>query len=289
MPDLLVLDSLPALQATLAPERSAGHSVGLVPTMGNLHAGHLALVAAARAQCDFVLATIFVNPLQFGANEDLTRYPRSFTADCAALAAAGCNAVFTPDTATMYPDGMDAHTRITVPGLSTLHCGQSRPGHFDGVCTVVCKLFNMTQAQHAFFGLKDYQQFHLINRMVADLQLPITLHGVPTVREPSGLALSSRNGYLDDKQRQQAAALHTTLQHCAARISAGTRHYAALQQQARERLAQAGLRPDYVHICQRDTLLPATDADSKLVILAAAFVGGTRLIDNLTVTAASTD
>ena len=288
MPELQVLDTPSALQTALACERSAGHSVGLVPTMGNLHAGHLALVAAARAQCDCVLATIFVNPLQFGANEDLGRYPRTFAADCAALAAAGCDAVFAPDAATMYPNGMDAHTRITIPGVSTLHCGQSRPGHFDGVCTVVCKLFNMTGAQHAFFGLKDYQQFHLISRMVADLQLPVTLHGVPTVREPSGLALSSRNGYLDDNQRQLASALYATLQHCSARIGAGMRHYDALQQQAQQRLEQAGLRPDYVHICQRDTLLPATATDNHLVILAAAFVGSTRLIDNLTVTAAST-
>lgn len=283
MNDLPVLDSLPALHAALATVRTAGRRVGLVPTMGNLHAGHLSLIAAARAHCDYVLATIFVNPLQFGANEDLGRYPRTFAADCAALAAAGCDAVFAPDVATMYPDGMEPHTRISVPGVSALHCGASRPGHFDGVCTVVCKLFNMTSADHAFFGLKDFQQFHIIRRMVSDLHLPVTLHGLPTVRETDGLALSSRNGYLDATRRRQAPALYATLQYCAERLADGATDVPALEREAVHRLSAAGLQPDYVHICQRDTLLPATPSDTALVILAAAAAGTTRLIDNLVV------
>lgn len=281
MTSLQVFDSLPPLQTALAAQRSAHRSIALVPTMGNLHAGHLALVTAAREHCDHVLATIFVNPLQFGPSEDLARYPRTFQADCAALQKAGCDAVFAPDTATIYPAGMAPHTRISVPLVSTLHCGASRPDHFDGVCTVVCKLFNMTRADRAFFGLKDYQQFHLISRMVEDLQIPVLLHGIPTVRESSGLALSSRNGYLDQTERAQAPQLFATLQELARRIQTGESNYRRLETLACERLTGHGLRPDYVHICRRDTLLAAAAGERDLVILAAAWAGTTRLIDNI--------
>jgi len=283
MPDLSVLDTPAALTKALAAIRLRGHRIGLIPTMGNLHAGHLALVAAARTHCDYLLATIFVNPLQFGPNEDLGRYPRTFQDDCAALAAAGCDAVFAPAAADLYPAGLATHTRISVPGVSALHCGNSRPGHFDGVCTVVCKLFNMSRPDHAFFGLKDFQQFHIIRRMVEDLQIPVQLHGIPTVREAGGLALSSRNGYLDPNQRRQAEGLYAMLQELAALISGGRRDHQALEAHGATLLAAAGLRSDYIHVCARDTLEPATDSTRELVILAAAFAGTTRLIDNIQV------
>jgi len=234
------LDTLAALTSHIASVKSSGRTVGLVPTMGNLHAGHLSLVAAAKAQCDFVLATIFVNPMQFGPNEDFTRYPRTLAADMTLLKQAGCSAVFTPAVDELYPQGLDSQTRISVPYLSTLYCGRSRPGHFDGVCTIVCKLFNMTMADTAFFGLKDFQQFFLIRRMVADLQLPIGLVGLPTVREASGLAMSSRNGYLSSEQREQASVINVTLQYIAGLIHSGDRDYPRLEQQALQHLLAAG-------------------------------------------------
>lgn len=274
-----------ALAAAVAAARKQGKRIGLVPTMGNLHAGHYSLVTEARKHCDYVIATIFVNPLQFGPTEDLAKYPRTFQADRAGLQAAGCAALFAPDARTMYPNGLEVHTTISVPHVSTLHCGKTRPGHFDGVCTVVCKLFMMTQPHHAFFGLKDFQQFHIITCMVDDLRIPLQLHGLPTVREASGLALSSRNGYLSMDERARAAALYATLCDCAAKIASGRRDYAALETAADAALVAAGLRTDYVHICSRATLLPGVAADRELVILAAAWAGATRLIDNVTATA----
>lgn len=277
-------EELAELRTDLAERRARGQVIGLVPTMGNLHQGHLALVAAAREHCDYVLATLFVNPLQFGPTEDLARYPRSFAADLAALEQARCDALFAPSVATMYPQGMESHTRVSVPGVSLLHCGSTRPGHFDGVCTVVCKLFNMAQPAHAYFGLKDYQQFHIIKTMVADLQIPVQLHGIPTVREQSGLALSSRNNYLGAVERGQAANVYATLQQAASLIQQGARDYDRLEAEARALLTDAGLKPDYVHICSSTTLLKASSADTPLVILAAAWAGTTRLIDNILVT-----
>lgn len=280
---LRIFEALAPLRQRLRAARTAGQRIGLVPTMGNLHQGHLALVREARNHCDFVLATIFVNPLQFGPNEDYERYPRSFDADVKKLRASSCDAVYVPDIADMYPDGLDNHTQVSVPRVSTLHCGASRPGHFDGVCTVVNKLFNMIQPHVAVFGLKDFQQFHIISRMVRDLHMPVRLVGVPTVREASGLALSSRNGYLDEEQRQQAAGLYATLLHTATLLRQGERDYRRLEAEASQALEAAGLRPDYVHICARHSLESATASDQELVILAAAWAGNTRLIDNIQV------
>ncbi len=277
------IDTLRFLRQTLADVKASRRSVGLVPTMGNLHAGHLSLVKPARAQCDFAVATIFVNPLQFGPNEDFNRYPRTLAADIAMLETVQCDAVFTPAVEELYPQGMAQQTRISVPQLSTLYCGKTRPGHFDGVCTIVCKLFNMIQPDVAFFGLKDFQQFFLIRRMVSDLQLPLQLVGLPTVREPSGLAMSSRNGYLSSIERQQAVAINNMLQHTANLLRTGHRDFVPLEQQACEQLAKSGLRPDYFHVVDADTLLPATETSRHLVLLAAAWAGTTRLIDNLTV------
>jgi pantoate--beta-alanine ligase len=283
MHELKVFETRQPLQEEVDRARSHGRRIALVPTMGNLHAGHLKLVEKAREQAGFVVASIFVNPLQFGPNEDFARYPRTLDADLAALRGAGCDAVFLPSVATMYPQGMAVHTTISVPQISTLHCGASRPGHFDGVCTVVCKLFRLVRPDLAVFGLKDYQQFRIISRMVEDLLLDVELLGVPTVREDSGLALSSRNGYLSAEQRQLALALWRNLQAAAAAIRGGRRDFAALEAQAMAALASAGLEPDYFHICDRESLLPAAADDAAPVILAAARVGTTRLIDNILV------
>jgi pantoate--beta-alanine ligase len=285
MPELALFTDPAAIAAAVASARKQGKRIGLVPTMGNLHAGHFSLVTAARKHCDYVVATIFVNPLQFGPTEDLAKYPRTLQADKEGLLAAGCDALFMPDVQTMYPQGLELHTKISVPHVSTLHCGKTRPGHFDGVCTVVCKLFLMTQPDHAYFGLKDFQQFHIISRMVADLRIPLQLHGLPTVREPSGLALSSRNGYLSAGERADAIALYATLRDCAKQIEGGRRDYTALEKAADAALIASGLRTDYVHVCSRATLLPAATTDRELVILAAAWAGSTRLIDNIFVTA----
>jgi pantoate--beta-alanine ligase len=287
MTALRLHETLAPLRKDLAEHRRKGQAIALVPTMGNLHQGHLTLIAAARAQYDVVVATIFVNPLQFGPNEDLARYPRTFAADTAALQENGCDYVYAPAADEIYPEGPAAHTRISVPVLSTLHCGQSRPGHFDGVCTVVCKLFNMVQPDAAYFGYKDYQQFQLISIMVRDLYLPVRLHGMPTIRESSGLAMSSRNGYLSPQQREQAAALYATLLQISHRIEDGAVDFRQLEQEASAALAAAGLQPDYFHICNRFTLQLAVQGDTGLIILAAVYVGTTRLIDNIFVQAAA--
>ncbi len=284
MPELTLFTDPAALGAAVAAARKQGKRIGLVPTMGNLHAGHLALVTAARKHCEYVIATIFVNPLQFGPTEDLAKYPRTFQADKDGLQGVGCDALFAPDAATMYPQGLEVHTKVSVPHVSTLHCGKSRPGHFDGVCTVVNKLFNMAAPDDAFFGLKDFQQFHILSRMVDDLRLPLRMHGLPTVREANGLALSSRNGYLNTTQRAQAPALYAMLKECARALEQGDRGYAALEAAAAATLTEAGLRPDYVHICSRATLLPPGPQERELVVLAAAWCGTTRLIDNIVAT-----
>lgn len=283
MPELQVFETLPPLRHELDGMRRHGRRIALVPTMGNLHAGHLALVRKARELAGFVVATIFVNPLQFGPSEDFARYPRTLAADLDALREGGCDAVFVPAVTEVYPEGLQAHTTVSVPGLSALHCGASRPGHFDGVSTVVCKLFRMIRPDLAVFGLKDYQQFRIVSQMVRDLLLDVELVGVETVREASGLALSSRNAYLDAAQRGQALALQQGLRAAADAIRSGRRDFAALEAAAMRSLASAGLQPEYVHICDRTTLHPAAADDAAPVILAAARIGSTRLIDNILV------
>ena len=271
--------TIESLQSALGD--AASGTLGFVPTMGNLHAGHLALVARARAEHDLVVVSIFVNPLQFGANEDLDAYPRTLDADSSALIDAGCDVLFLPSAEELYGDNMKASTRVRVPELGTDYCGASRPGHFDGVTTVVAKLFNIVQPDAAYFGLKDYQQFSIIRKMVFDLAMPVVLHGVDTVRESSGLALSSRNGYLTPEQKTLAPLLYQTIRSIGEALAAGEKDFMRLTQMGNQQLQEAGFQPDYLAIADAISLRPAMKEDTHLVILVAAFLGSTRLIDNL--------
>ncbi|KPX34542.1 pantoate--beta-alanine ligase [Pseudomonas ficuserectae] len=272
------------LRAAVARARSEGKRIALTPTMGNLHSGHAALVAKAAQRADFVVATIFVNPLQFGPNEDLATYPRTQAADQEKLLQAGCNLLFTPSVEEMYPHGMADQTLVSVPHLSQGLCGASRPGHFEGVATVVSKLFNMVQPDLAIFGEKDFQQLAVIRAMVRDLNMPIQIIGEPTVRAEDGLALSSRNGYLNDAQRAAAPALYQAIRQTADAISAGEQDFNALLTSKKQQLEAAGFRIDYLEIRDATSLRPTTAENRDLVILAAAFLGKTRLIDNLHLT-----
>ncbi|MBV4538036.1 MULTISPECIES: pantoate--beta-alanine ligase [Pseudomonas] len=269
------------LRAAVARARGEGKRIAFVPTMGNLHSGHAALVTKAAQRADFVVASIFVNPLQFGAGEDLDSYPRTLAADQERLLQAGCHLLFAPTVEEMYPDGMSVQTRVSVPQLSEGLCGASRPGHFEGVATVVSKLFNMVQPDLAVFGEKDFQQLAVIRAMVRDLNMPIQIIGEPTVRAEDGLALSSRNGYLSPEQRAAAPALYRELSAMADAIRHGQRDYAALIVAAQAQLLAAGFRPDYLEVRHALTLRPAMIDDRDVVVIAAAYLGTTRLIDNL--------
>ncbi|WP_212631344.1 pantoate--beta-alanine ligase [Pseudomonas sp. KB-10] len=275
--------TLRELRAAIAQARAEGKQIGFVPTMGNLHAGHVSLVQIAAQRADFVVASIFVNPLQFGAGEDLDKYPRTLAADQEKLLAAGCHLLFHPDVAEIYPHGMGDQTRVSVPGVSEGLCGASRPGHFEGVATVVTKLFNMVQPDLAVFGEKDYQQLAVIRALVQDLNMPIQIIGAPTQRAEDGLALSSRNGYLSAEQRDAAPALYQGLQAIAEELRRGARDYSRLVDAAQEQQRKAGFVPDYLEIRNAVNLRPAQLDDRQLVILTAAQLGGTRLIDNLVV------
>ncbi|WGT26560.1 pantoate--beta-alanine ligase [Pseudomonas marginalis] len=272
------------LRAAVAHARKAGKRIGFVPTMGNLHSGHASLVSKAVQQADFVVASIFVNPLQFGAGEDLDKYPRTLAADQEKLLQAGCNLLFAPTVEEMYPGGMTGQTRVSVPQLSEGLCGASRPGHFEGVATVVSKLFNMVQPDMAVFGQKDYQQLAVIRAMVHDLNMPIQIIGEPTVRADDGLALSSRNGFLSEEQRAIAPVLYRSLSQIAAAIKNGDHDFARLRAEQVRQIEAAGLRLDYLEVRQGVHLRAATAEDRDIVILVAAFLGTTRLIDNLHLT-----
>jgi len=262
-------------------------SVALVPTMGNLHAGHIHLVEIARQHAACVVVSIFVNPLQFGANEDLANYPRTLQADCEKLDAAGADIVFAPNVEEMYPDfnaelnDLGQSMIISAPPIARELCGASRPGHFDGVATVVMKLFNIVMPQIAVFGKKDFQQLFIIRELVRQFNLPIKIIAGDTVREPSGLAMSSRNGYLTPQQKSDAARLNASLKEIVAQIQQGNTDFAALEQTAAQTLNGNHWQVDYVSIRSARTLLPASAQDSQLVVLAAAKIGNTRLIDNI--------
>lgn len=269
------------VRSLVAAWRAAGQRIAFVPTMGNLHAGHIHLVDEAHRYADRVVASIFVNPLQFGPSEDFAAYPRTLAADQEKLAAAGCDLLFAPGEREMYPLGCEGLTCVEVPGLSDILCGAFRPGHFRGVATVVSKLFHIVQPDVALFGEKDYQQLLVIRRMVRDLDMPVEIIGVATVREADGLALSSRNGYLSADERRLAAGLYAALQALAAQLREGRQDYAALEAAAVARLEQAGFRPDYVSVRRAADLGLPQAGERRLVVLVAARLGKTRLIDNL--------
>ncbi len=274
--------TIPPLRQRLRAWRSSGDRIALVPTMGNLHAGHLALVERARELADRVVVSLFVNPTQFGAGEDFSSYPRTFQQDVESLTQAETDLLFAPEVKTLYPGGADGGSYVEVPQLSEVLCGASRPGHFRGVATVVCKLFNVVQPEIALFGEKDYQQLLVIRRMTRDLCFPIEIVGVPTVRDDDGLALSSRNAYLTEEQRRKAPLLYRLLTRCRERILAGERDYAALGEEARQELRAGGFEPDYFEIRNAADLTVPDPAERRLVILAAARLGRARLIDNVT-------
>ncbi|CCG94017.1 pantothenate synthetase [Marinobacter nauticus ATCC 49840] len=276
--------SLKELRTILRGYRQQGKTIGLVPTMGNLHEGHISLVRKAAEASDIVVTSIFVNPMQFGANEDLDTYPRTLVEDQEKLAAAGNTLVFAPGVEEIYPEGLANQTKVVVPEVSEGHCGASRPGHFEGVATVVTMLFNMVQPDIAVFGEKDFQQLAVIRKLARDLMIPVEVIGAPTVREDDGLAKSSRNGYLSEQERDIAPVVFRTLRHTADQLAQGRTDYSILEQEARDALSEAGLRPDYFNIVNSLTLKPASKDDRELTLLVAAFLGTTRLIDNLSIT-----
>lgn len=270
-----------ALRAAIRGWRTAGQTVGFVPTMGNLHAGHHSLLKLARARADRVVASVFVNPTQFGPGEDFERYPRTLAQDQAGLAEAGCDILFAPDVATMYPFGPAASVSIHVPVITDTLEGAHRPGHFDGVATVVAKLFSLVQPDLAVFGQKDFQQLKVIERMVRDLSLPVKVMSAPTLREADGLAMSSRNQYLSAQERSRAPLIHATLLQMRELFQQGHARQ-PLEAAARSRLERGGFVPDYVAIRRAEDLAePGADEREGLVALVAARLGATRLIDNL--------
>ncbi len=264
--------------------KKEGKTISFVPTMGNLHEGHLQLVHHAQQISDYVVVSIFVNQLQFGENEDYDLYPRTMEADIEKLTAEGADILFCPTDKEIYPNGFPEQTVVTVPTMTNVLCGASRPGHFTGVTTIVAKLFNIVQADKAIFGLKDYQQLAVIKKMVEDLYMPVKIIAAPIARAADGLALSSRNGYLTDEERQIAPAVYQILCETSAAITTDGQNYQELEEQAKGKLTSAGLRPDYYSIRHAKTLEPATTRDKALVIVAAAYLGQTRLIDNVTLT-----
>lgn len=281
---MITLASIAELTQQIQSYKRDGKTIAFVPTMGNLHAGHMALVKKAREKADIVISSIFVNPTQFGENEDLDAYPRTLQEDQKKLISEGCHLLFTPNTKDMYP--APDLTRVSVSDISTRYCGASRPGHFNGVCTIVLKLFNIVQPDVAVFGLKDFQQFTILKTMVHDLFLPIEMVGVDTGRADDGLAHSSRNNYLTPEEREIAPNLYRIICETRDKILAGSESLPNLIKQAKQNLANAGMTPDYFDVARQSDLQPATDADSELVILAAAYLGKARLIDNCQLTRA---
>ncbi|HYJ41215.1 MAG TPA: pantoate--beta-alanine ligase [Steroidobacteraceae bacterium] len=273
------------VRAQVAEWRAARDRVVFVPTMGNLHAGHVSLIEAARRHGKRFVASIFVNPMQFGPNEDFAHYPRTPTQDATMLADAGCDLMFMPEVGEIYPNGADQATRVEVPGISGILCGEFRPGHFEGVATVVAKLFNIVDADVAIFGEKDFQQLTVIRRMVADLCLRVEIVGAPTVREPDGLAMSSRNQYLDEAQRKLAPTIYRQLQQAVEALRSGVRDYARIETAGRTALDGAGFRTDYFSVRDAKTLAPAKPDTKYFVVLTASRLGKARLIDNVQYTA----
>ncbi|CRG49232.1 MULTISPECIES: pantoate--beta-alanine ligase [Yersinia pseudotuberculosis complex] len=277
---MLIIETLPLLRQQIRRWRQEGKRIALVPTMGNLHEGHMTLVDEAKTRADVVVVTIFVNPLQFERPDDLAHYPRTLQEDCEKLTRHGADLVFAPAAADIYPAGLEKQTYVDVPALSTILEGASRPGHFRGVSTIVSKLFNLIQPDIACFGEKDYQQLALIRKMVADMGYDINIVGVPTVRAKDGLALSSRNGYLTEEERQIAPQLSKIMWALAEKMALGERQIDALLEEAAAQLLRAGFTPDELFIRDAETLQPLTVDSQQAVILMAAWLGKARLIDN---------
>lgn len=278
---MLIIREVAELRAVLDERRRNGGRIGFVPTMGNLHSGHFSLIAMARQCCDFVVASIFVNPTQFGVNEDFSRYPRTPDQDALGLGENGCDLLFLPDVGSIYPLGAARAVRVHVPELGDVLEGASRPGHFDGVATVVARLFNMVQPDAAVFGSKDYQQLIVIRRMTLDLAFPVEIIAAPIIREASGLAMSSRNQYLDPGQREKAATIHATLCWMAGQVDGAAECASKIERAALQRLADAGFEPDYAVVRCADDLASPFAGNGRAVVLIAARLGRVRLIDNL--------
>jgi pantoate--beta-alanine ligase len=277
---VLIIETLPLLRQQIRRLRMEGKRVALVPTMGNLHDGHMKLVDEAKARADVVVVSIFVNPMQFDRPEDLARYPRTLQEDCEKLNKRKVDLVFAPSVKEIYPNGTETHTYVDVPGLSTMLEGASRPGHFRGVSTIVSKLFNLVQPDIACFGEKDFQQLALIRKMVADMGFDIEIVGVPIMRAKDGLALSSRNGYLTAEQRKIAPGLYKVLSSIADKLQVGERDLDEIITIAGQELNEKGFRADDIQIRDADTLLEVSETSKRAVILVAAWLGDARLIDN---------
>ncbi|EFJ2749271.1 TPA: pantoate--beta-alanine ligase [Escherichia coli] len=277
---MLIIETLPLLRQQIRRLRMEGKRVALVPTMGNLHDGHMKLIDEAKARADVVVVSIFVNPMQFDRPEDLARYPRTLQEDCEKLNKRKVDLVFAPSVKEIYPNGTETHTYVDVPGLSTMLEGASRPGHFRGVSTIVSKLFNLVQPDIACFGEKDFQQLALIRKMVADMGFDIEIVGVPIMRAKDGLALSSRNGYLTAEQRKIAPGLYKVLSSIADKLQAGERDLDEIIAIAGQELNEKGFRADDIQIRDADTLLEVSENSKRAVILVAAWLGDARLIDN---------
>jgi pantoate--beta-alanine ligase len=275
------VETISGLRAQIKAWRGNQQTIAFVPTMGNLHEGHLSLVRTACELADKVVVSIFVNPLQFDDKADLSAYPRTVNADIQMLSSVDCDAIFTPTVDVMYPKGMTPHTNVIVPNMDDKLCGLKRPGHFDGVATVVTKLLNIVQADIALFGEKDYQQLLLIKRLVRDLNLAVDIIGLPTFREDSGLAMSSRNQYLTEQQREQASGLYQTLLSVKQRIEMGEQNFPALQLEALTKLQGLGFEAEYVDIRRENDLAPAISGDKDIRVFAVARLGKARLIDNI--------
>ncbi|WP_390616032.1 pantoate--beta-alanine ligase [Maricurvus nonylphenolicus] len=276
-----IFHHIASLRDALKKERMAGKRIGFVPTMGNLHQGHISLIDRARETNDIVVCSIFVNGLQFGLNEDWDKYPRTFENDCQKLRDANCDFLFHPDDVEMYPNGMDTQTRVICPTMTDVLCGASRPGHFEGVTTVVSKLFNIVQPDEAVFGIKDYQQLAVIRRMAEDLCMPVQITAGDIAREADGLAMSSRNGYLTEEERPKVICLNQALNWAKEQIEQGRKDFDAVREEAIKQIEDTGFRIDYFSICDSKTLEMAAVDDKQITILGAMYTGGARLIDNI--------
>ena len=278
-----VFHTISGLRDSLQLHRANGQTIGFVPTMGNLHDGHLALIKQAKKSNNIVVCSIFVNALQFGLNEDWDKYPRTYDSDCDKLDKTGCDYLFCPDDNEMYPNGLDTQSRVICPTMTDVLCGASRPGHFEGVTTVVSKLFNIVQPDEAIFGIKDYQQLAVIKRMTEDLCLSVQITSAPIHREADGLAMSSRNSYISKQERPKVKVLKEVLELIAQQIKAGNLNFSKLEIEAKKRIEFEGFTVDYVTVSNSKTLQPAAVDDRHITILGAIYTASARLIDNISI------